>query len=261
VFPDLFSIGPITLHTYGLFIALGLVSAVYLALRSSEEYGLQRQMVMDMAFWAALFGVLGARAAFVLMNMDLYSTNPISMFKIWQGGLVFSGGMIASIAFMIVYIRKKRLEFWKVADLFAPSIALGASIGRLGCFSAGCCYGKPCNLPFAVVFHNPHSLAPLNVPLHPTQLYHAALLFIIFLILMRLRKRRLFDGQVFLWFLILHSFQRLFVERFRGDFRNHIPGTEMTVTQLISLLILTAAIFLLLKKRPKKEDKRSSHLS
>jgi phosphatidylglycerol:prolipoprotein diacylglycerol transferase len=187
------------------------------------------------------------------MNFSHYKAHPVDIIKIWEGGLVFSGGLVAVVLVMIWYLRRHRLSFRPMGDLCAPGIAIGQAIGRLGCFMAGCCYGRPTDLPWAVTFTHPQSLAPLNTPLHPTQLYSAFSGFIIFLVLMFLNAKKQFQGQVFIWFLILHSTARLFMERFRGDERGLIAGTEMSTTQLLTLLVLLGAVVALFILKSKKE--------
>ena len=129
-----------------------------------------------------------------------------------------------------------------MGDIFAPSIAIGQAIGRIGCFMAGCCYGRPSSVPWSITFTNPDSSAPLNIPLHPTQLYDVFSNFVIFIILLILRPWKKFNGQVIIWFLIMHSTARLIIERFRGDDRGIMPGTGWTMTQFIAILILLTAI-------------------
>jgi len=187
------------------------------------------------------------------MNISYYIRHPSDILKIWTGGLVFLGALIFDCIAGAWYIKRYQLDFWTISDILAPGAALGQAIGRIGCFMAGCCYGKPTTYPWAVIFHDPHSLAPLGVPLHPTQLYHSMACLIIFAILMVLRKYKSFAGQVFLWYLILHSTQRLLIERFRGDCTAILFGT-MTMTQFISLIILlTSGISLIIRKKGLKK--------
>lgn len=242
MFPDLFSIGPFTLHTYGLFVATGFLVGLMLTIKIGKAEGISAQQTMDIGFLMIVAAIVGSRALYVLMNPFYYVERPLDALKIWQGGLVFSGGIICVVLTVIWYARKHHLSFWKIADLWAPAMAIGQAIGRIGCFMAGCCYGKPTEARWGVIFTDPHSLAPLNIPLHPTQLYASVSGFVIFFVLLLLYPRRTFDGQVFLWLLVLHSTARLFVERFRGDDRGALLGGNMSVTQLVTLVILIAAI-------------------
>ena len=142
--------------------------------------------------------LLGARLLYVLIEYKYFIDNPLEAFKIWKGGLVFYGGMIAAMAAGLIYIRKHDMPLWRVGDIVAPSLAIGQAIGRWGCFFAGCCYGVKTDVPWAITFTNPKSLAPLDIPLHPTQIYLSLNALVIFGILMWLLKRKSFDGQV-LW--------------------------------------------------------------
>lgn len=245
MFPDLFSIGPFTLHTYGVFVAAGFLTGLVVAVKIGKSEGISPQQTMDMGFFMIAAGILGSRLLYILMNLSYYLDRPLDMVKMWEGGLVFSGGIVCVILALLWYTRRHRLSFWKIADIWAPAMAIGQAIGRIGCFMAGCCYGKPTGSDWGVVFTDPRSLAPLNVPLHPTQLYSSGLNLIVFFILILLHRKKEFEGQVFLWLLVLHSTARLFVERFRGDDRGMIFQSGMTVTQLVTLVILMGAILAL----------------
>jgi phosphatidylglycerol:prolipoprotein diacylglycerol transferase len=242
MFPDLFTIGPLTIHTYGVFVAMGFIAALMVTVRLAGSYGLAAPQVMDMGFVSIVWGIIGSRLLFVLLNFSYYRSHPLDAFKVWQGGLVFSGGLVVAALALLWHSRRHRLSFWSVGDLWAPGVALGQGLGRIGCLMAGCCYGKPTDLPWAVIFGDPHCLAPLNIPLHPTQIYAALGGFVIFVALLLLHRRKKYDGQVFLWFLILHSTARLLVERFRADDRGMILGTDMSLTQLVATLVLLGAV-------------------
>ncbi|MCD6305881.1 MAG: prolipoprotein diacylglyceryl transferase, partial [Deltaproteobacteria bacterium] len=234
-----------TLHTYGVFVAAGFLTGLVVAVKIGKSEGISPQQTMDMGFFMIAAGILGSRLLYILMNLSYYLDRPLDMVKMWEGGLVFSGGIVCVILVVLWYTRRHRLSFWKIADIWAPAMAIGQAIGRIGCFMAGCCYGKPTGSDWGVVFTDPRSLAPLNVPLHPTQLYSSGLNLIVFFILILLHRKKEFEGQVFLWLLVLHSTARLFVERFRGDDRGMIFQSGMTVTQLVTLVILMGAILAL----------------
>ncbi|RJR38569.1 MAG: prolipoprotein diacylglyceryl transferase [Desulfobacteraceae bacterium] len=240
--PDLLSIGPVTIHTNGLLVALGFAAAFLLTVRLSRFYGLGFQQVVDMGLIGMSAGVAGSRLLFILLHYSHFLARPVEMLKIWDGGLIFSGGLIAVAGAMFLYSRKHGISFLRLGDLWAPGVALGQALGRLGCFMAGCCYGKIMDAPWSIIFTHPDSLAPLNIPLHPTQLYSALSGFLITIILLVLHKRRSFEGRILLWFLILHSTGLLLVERFRGDDRNLVAGSEMSVSQLIALILLIVSV-------------------
>jgi phosphatidylglycerol:prolipoprotein diacylglycerol transferase len=255
MFPDLLTIGPVTLHTYGLFLLLGALAGLMVAWRMREREGIDAQQILEMALLMILAGLIGSRALYVVMHMSQFLNRPLDMFKIWQGGLVFTGGIIFVFFIIALYARLRRLSFSKLGDLWAPAFAIGQGIGRIGCFFAGCCYGLPTDLKWGVVFTHPHCLAPLHVSLHPTQLYSAASGFVIFIVLLLLYSKKTFDGQVLLWFLILHSTARLAIERFRGDDLGVLVIGNMTATQMAASVILMAAVLTLFFVKAKRSQK------
>jgi phosphatidylglycerol:prolipoprotein diacylglycerol transferase len=240
--PDLFSIGPITIHTYGVMVAIGFLLGIGLALRQARKEGIPPEKISDLSFYLLLAAIIGSRIFYILLNPGPYIKNPVAILKIWEGGLVFYGGLIFAVITGVIYIKRHNLSLWQIADIFAPSIAVGHAIGRLGCFFAGCCHGRPADLPWAVTFTDPHSLAPLGMALHPTQLYEAGGEFINFLILLLLRKRQTFRGEVFWSYVILYSILRFFVEFFRGDAARGMLTQELSVAQAISIVMFFTAI-------------------
>lgn len=257
MFPDLFTIGPFTLHSYGLLVALGFFAGLFVTVRIGKREGFSTQQVLDMGFLLILAAVIGSRLLYVLINLDYYLENPLDAPKIWQGGLVFSGGILAALATMGWYSRRHGIAFLQLGDLWAPAASIGQGFGRIGCLMAGCCYGKPTGLDWGIVFSHPHALAPLGIPLHPTQIYSSISAFAIFGVLLALSFRKKYTGQVFLWFLILHSTARLWVEKYRWDARGELPGASMTLTQLVALCILLGAIvslYLLRSRRRGQND-------
>lgn len=251
MYPILFKFGPLTIHTYGLFVALGFLVGLVLAVRQARREGILVQKIVDLGFYVLLASIIGSRLFFVFLNLSYYMNNPLDIFKIWEGGLVFYGGVLLAIPIFVWYVRRKNLGLWRTADIFAPSIAIGHAFGRIGCFSAGCCYGKIAeSLPWSVIFTNPECLAPINVPLHPTQLYEAVGETINFLILLTLRKYKSFNGQLFLSYILVYSVLRFTIEFFRGDVeRGYITG-NLSVAQGISILMFAGAIigFLILRQ-------------
>ena len=259
--PDLINLGPLTIHTYGLFVALGFITALLITIKIGRTEGFDAQRVLDMGFIMILCGLIGSRVTYVLMNLSYYFRQPLDFFRIWEGGLVFSGGLITAALAMIWYARKNNLSYWRIGDLWAPALAVGQALGRIGCFMAGCCYGRPTDLSCGIVFTDPKSLAPLNIPLHPTQLYSALSGFLVFVVLLLIRKRKNFEGQVFLWFLVLHSTARIYIERFRGDLETIFPSSEMTLTQLLALCVLIIAVVFIYILKSKQADKDGSSSS
>ena len=251
MFPVLFKIGPLTIHTYGFLIATAFLVALTLAVREAKKKGIPHESIVDIGFYALIAGILGSRLFFIATNWQHFSEHLLDVVKIWEGGLVFYGGVLFAVPTVIWYARQKSLPLWQTADIWAPSIAIGHAIGRLGCFCAGCCYGKPAEgLPWSVTFTNPESLAIIGTPLHPTQLYESALEFLNFLILISLRRHRPFNGQLFLMYILNYSIIRSIVEIFRGDEVRGFLFPGFSYSQGISvLLFITALFFLFVMKR------------
>jgi len=218
--PILIKLGPFTIYSYGFFLAIGFLLAIVYATREAKRVGVDPQKVSDMAFYLIVSALIGARLLFILTEFHDFVDNPLEVFKIWKGGLVFYGGFIGALLAGIWYVKRNNMPLWKTADIIAPAIALGQSLGRIGCFSAGCCYGREADVPWAVTFTDPNSLARLGVPLHPTQLYESALDLGIFLFLITLRKRKTFEGQLIWLYTLLYAVARLIVESFRDGSRN-----------------------------------------
>jgi len=245
MYPILFRLGGFNVYSYGFFVALGFVAGVVLAGLRARKKGIPFERIVDLFFYSVLSAILGSRILFVLVNLDIYRENPLAVFKIWEGGLVFYGGLVLAIGVSLVYMKWHRLPIWKFADLFSPSIALGLFFGRIGCFFAGCCYGKETSLFWGVTFRDMNSLARLNVPLHPTQLYEAASSLAIFFFLDRLEGKKTFDGQVFWFFLLLYSTARFFIEILRDDPRGFLFGEMLSTSQGIGILLAMISILML----------------
>jgi len=245
MYPVLCRLGGFTVNAYGFFIAVGFIVGFVLAIRTARANGIPFERVVDLFFYTLVSSILGSRILFVLTDVDFFLHHPSKILNLWEGGLVFYGGLLCAIAVALVYMRRHRLPFLKWADLFSPPVALGLFFGRIGCFFAGCCYGKETSLAWAVVFTNPNSLARLNVPLHPTQLYDAASGLAIFAILVWMERRKTFDGQVFGCFVFLYSITRYFIEMVRGDPRGSFLGTALSTSQGIGMGLAIASLFML----------------
>ena len=244
--PILLKVGPLTLYTYGALMAAAFFVGLFWVLRRAQRRGLDPQAVTDLSFYVILAALVGSRLFFVLLNYQAYVRDPLAGLKVWEGGLVFYGGLLLATPMAALYIHKKSLPLGNLADAFAPPLALGHAIGRWGCFFAGCCYGKPTDLPWAVIFTDLHSLAPRDVPLHPAQLYSSLMNAGIFLALIgweRWRRERP-SGQIFWLYLFLYSAGRFAVEFFRGDDRG-MAFQILSTSQLLGVfLALLAAVML-----------------
>lgn len=227
--------GPFTLHTYGMLVALGFLAALIFVMHGSKREGLPTEPVLDLAFVAVLAAIVGSRLLYVLFNLREYLADPLRIFMVWEGGLVFHGGLLLAIPACLYAVRRFRLPAWATADVFAPAIALGQAIGRIGCFAAGCCYGAPWDPPFCVTYTDPDALAPLHVPLFPSQLFAFVSGVVIFAVLVAYRPRRRAPGQVFWLYLILASAARLAEDAFRGTEAKLAILPWLSATQAISL--------------------------
>jgi phosphatidylglycerol:prolipoprotein diacylglycerol transferase len=250
--PELFKIGPLTVHTYGVLVAAGFLLGLGLAVRQAGKEGIPPNKIVDLGFYILLSALIGSRLFYVMINAGHYMKNPLGVFKVWEGGLVFYGGLLFTIPIVLWYVKKNVLGVWSTADLFAPSLAIGHAIGRIGCFYSGCCYGKPAeDLPWAVTFIDPLSLAPIGIPLHPAQLYESLGEFIIFFMLIILRKYKSFNGQLFMTYIILYSALRFIIEFYRGDVARGFITSQISFSQGVSMLmfLVAAAGFIMLKRR------------
>lgn len=251
--PILFSVGSFRLPTYGFLLVTALVSALYTVVRLGRREGLDTNRLMDFSTWLILVALVGAKVLMILTDWSYYRENPGEIFSktTFLAGGVFYGGFVAAVFFAVWYVRVYRLPFWKISDLCAPAIALGQSVGRLGCFAGGCDYGKPTSSFLGVTFTNPYSHeisgVPLGIPLYPTQLFESlATLLILAVLLWRYRHKR-YDGQVFLLYLALYALARFGIEFLRGDEdRGFVFGHLLSTSQFIALLALGVAAVLAL---------------
>jgi len=250
--PVLFRLGGLTIYAYGFFLALGFAAGAAFAILVARREGIPLERIIDLFFYTVFSAIVGSRLLFVLINFDFYLKNPLHVFRIWEGGLVFYGGLVLAAGVSIAYLWRRRLPLWETADLFAPSVALGLFFGRIGCFFAGCCYGKETDLPWAVTFTDPNSLARLNIPLHPTQLYDAANGLAIFLFLMWMRRRKAFDGEIFWLFVILYSVTRFLIEMLRGDPRGFLLDSLLSTSQAVGVVLALVSLFMLFYLKRKK---------
>lgn len=249
--PILVKLGPLTLHTYGLLVASAFLVGWWRAQRNVRQLELDERLFEQLAWWAMVAGVLGGRFTYVAMNLPDYVSHPLDVVKIWQGGLVFYGGFFAASAAVAVCVRRyRRLHglvhedpvcVWRFGDAIAPAVALGHAIGRLGCFAAGCCYGKPTLWPWGVMFRHPESLAPRGIALHPTQLYEAIVNVAIFGLLQRRLRSSQRPGAIFGWYLGLYAVSRFTMEWWRGDDRGPVVSS-LSPSQWIAIGCFLAAL-------------------
>lgn len=247
MFPELFKIGEFAVHTYGLLIAIGIIVAMYIVKRECNRLNIDGNKVVDILFWGIWAGIIGSRVFYVAYFPEEFRNNFIDVFKIWKGGLVFHGGLLAAVPLVVYLLRKNKIPVIKTLDAVALGVPLAHFFGRLGCFSAGCCYGQVCDLPWAVRFTHPLTIAPPNIPVHPTQLYEALLNLTLFFVLYFSRKKLFRQGLMFGSYLLGYGLIRFFVEIFRGDPRG--VYLSLSTAQWISIaFVITGLIFIFKKK-------------
>ena len=255
--PILFHIGDIAFPSYFTFAALSFVSAALLASYRAEKLGLDPVRYIDLSLVIAVGSFIGARLFYILtVAPRQYLENPLDLFRVWEGGFVFYGGLIFGTLFGLAFAKYKKIPIGPGLDVAAPSMAIGMTIGRMACFLSGCCYGEVCNLdwPLGVVFNEVDGISPqarpLGVPLVPTQIMSSALHLSIFFILIFVSLRKRFSGQLWALYMILYSIGRAVVEMFRDDkIRGEYFGGLLSTSQVISAAIFIAGIFFYMKGR------------
>jgi len=253
MFPKLISIGSFFIPTYGTLVAIGFLAALWVITRLAKRAKLPSERVTNLAIYCALAGLAGAKLFMILFDFSDYWSGRQRLFSLGtlQAAGVYQGGFVVAFIVALLYMRRQNLPILATCDIFAPGIALGQAIGRIGCFSAGCCWGIPTHVRWAVTFQNPqaHDLTgvPLGIPLHPTQLYEsvADALFFLFLYFQIARART--SGTILGWYLTLYSAARFAIEFFR--FHEQGLHAGLSYTQWISLSTLIAGLGLIIVRR------------
>ncbi|MBU4376978.1 MAG: prolipoprotein diacylglyceryl transferase [Candidatus Omnitrophica bacterium] len=235
--PILFQIGNFKIYSYGVMVALGFLAAVYLTAEEAKRRGIKRENILDIYLYAIIFGIIGARALHVILEMDYYFKYPLEVIMINHGGLAFQGGLIAGISAACFVISRRRLPLLKTADMMVPYVALAQSIGRIGCFLNGCCYGVASDSFFAVAFSGQGECE------HPVQVYLSVCFLAIFVILKKIYENNKIDGVVFALYLAMFSIVSFFVDFLRGDLA--VVFLNFRVSQIISLAILIISLIML----------------
>ncbi len=242
--PELFKLGPVTLYSYGLFVALGFLAATMVSGYRAKKAGLLTGKIMDLNIYSFLAAIIGARVLYILTETAHYRQYPDQIWKIWEGGLVFYGGLIGGLLFYFWYTKRHKLDPLQTADILIPGVALGQSLGRLGCFFRGCCYGVKSGY-FGVVFPDIGD----NLPHVPTQLIESAATLLIFIFLMKKKPR--YKGELFVLYLLCYAPARFLIEFLRADERGPELFKVLSVSQFISLLFTALAVFLYVRLRSK----------
>jgi len=246
--PFLGSVGPVTIYTYGVLLAAAYLGGLQLAMIRGRKRGLDSTRVLDLGIYIIISALIGAKLLLLVTDYRSFADNPRALLDLFRSGGVFYGGLIVAVVVALWYIRRIGLPLWTTCDVFAPGIALGHVVGRLGCFFAGCCYGKPTTVPWAITFTSPEAAAnvgtPLNVPLHPTQLYEAGAEAIILILLLATESRgRRFPGRTFWLYMLLYAISRYVIEIFRGDPRGTV--FMFSTSQFISLILIPLSLVML----------------
>src|SRR5437867_2485468 len=248
MYPRLLELGPFTVYTYGVLLAAAYLFGLQLARIRAKERGLDANRVLDLGIYIIISALVGAKLLLLITDFKSFTADPRELLTLARSGGVFYGGLIVAVVVALWYIRRVGLPLWTTCDVFAPGIALGHGVGRVGCLFAGCCYGKPAARPGGVSFTDPVAAAnvgtPLGVALHPTQLYEAgAELLILMVLLLTERKGRPFAGRTFWLYMLLYAISRFIIEFYRGDDRGTVG--IFSTSQFISIVLAPLAIVML----------------
>lgn len=214
-------------------LAVAFAVCLFLLQREAKRQNFNSAQISDLAFWVLVVGLLGGRIFYILLNFKFYIENPREIIMLSHGGLVWYGGLLSALVFAAAFLKIKKLPLLKTLDLFAPYLALGQAIGRIGCFLNGCCYGKPVSWGVYFPVHGER--------LHPAQLYSAFNLLAIFLILRAMQRRDMMPGRILFLYLLMAPLERFIVEFYRGDSAQLLFG--LTVFQLMSLAMMAVALY------------------
>lgn len=246
--PVLLDLGPATVYTYGVLLAAAYLLGLKLAMVRARARGLDQTRVLDLGIYIIISALVGAKLLMVIVDFRSFVANPSELITLARSGGVFYGGLITAVIVALWYIRRIGLPLWTTCDVFAPGIALGHVIGRMGCFFAGCCWGRPTTVPWAITFTDQYAATnvgtPLNVPLHPTQLYEAGAEGIILALLLATEhKGRPYPGRTFWLYMLLYAVTRFVIEFYRDDPRGAV--LMFSTSQFISLVLAPLAIVML----------------
>lgn len=254
--PILIDLGFFQLPTYGVLLATAVVLALWTLRLRADRAGLDGVHLVDFALWLVIWALIGAKLLLIFVELPRYLRDPASLVGVLRAGGVFLGGFIAAVIAAVVLLRRYKLSALTTFDVIVPSLALGHSIGRIGCLMAGCCWGAACDLPWAITYTDPVAAerlgTPLHHPVHPFPVYEALFNFGLYLLLAALFKRRLAAGRVFATYLVLYGAGRFALEWTRGDAaRGFVLDGFLSTSQLISLVLIVvgAGLHLWIRRR------------
>jgi len=241
MYPILVKLGTFELRTYGVIVVLSFLLGLWLSTREAKRKGLDPALVQDFAFYALLGGIVGARIYFVVFSNPAYFLQkPWEIVAVWHGGIGIIGALLGGLLTALWYCRRKNLSFWRLADTLAPGVALGQAAGVIACLLNGDSYGKSTDLAWAITYTDPRAMAPLNVPLHPVEIYEMAAYALVFLLVWQSRNKYKTDGFAFLTYLAGYGAARLSVEFFRGN--PAIFAWGIPAAQVFGVLLVLASI-------------------
>ena len=246
--PILFEVGPITIYSYGFFIALGaILGLVYMAVQGKRNFGTTFDKSNSLFIYIVISAYVGGKVFFFFENPSFYIHNLSKLFS--GNGFVFFGSLLFAIPTMLWFFKKNNIPTLPLLDVMAIVTCIVHGFGRIGCFMSGCCHGKPTDSFLSVVFTNPVCQAePLNTPLHPTQLYESGFIFILMGALLIIKRNKKFDGQLFLIYLIAYSVGRSLLEFLRGDeARGYLIQDILSHSQFISIIVIAIASYFYVK--------------
>jgi phosphatidylglycerol:prolipoprotein diacylglycerol transferase len=244
VLPRIIDIGPVTIHPYGLMLAIGALCGVWVATRTARRVKMPAEMVIDLAMVVLVAGVVGARLAYVLLHVDEYAGDWIGVLRMWDGGLTYFGGLAAGVAAGAVFAAAKRTRFLLLADVAAPGLAIGYGFARIGCLLHGCCYGKPAHF-LGIRIHPDGDMQRLIGPVHPTQIYSSLAAFATAAILAWLWRRRRWDGEIFITYALLYGLYRFLIEFLRWSTPDMIGWGGLTWAQWASATVFVCSVIAL----------------
>lgn len=242
MYPVFVQLGTFELRSYGIIVALSFFLGLWLSVREAKRKGLDPGLIQDFAFYALLGGIIGARIYFIVFsNPTYFLKNPWEIVAVWHGGIGIIGALLGGLLTALWYCRKKQLSFWRFADTLAPGVALGQAAGIFACLLNGDSYGKPADLAWAITYTDPRAMAPLNIPLHPVEIYEIAAYFLVFLLIWQMRKKYRTEGFATLTYLAGYGVARFSVEFFRGNpaiIAWDIPAAQVFAVALILVSVV-----------------------